>query len=82
LVKWLPDWCDLKPDGTFYRLSDLAMTNPIALKMAHPAELAQFVPLAFAVGRIFFLFRCKSKCHLGLGRFVPLRLRAIALNLA
>ena len=50
LVKWLPDWCDLKPDGTFYRLSDLAMTNPIALKMAHPAELAQFVPLAFGVG--------------------------------
>jgi hypothetical protein len=31
------------------------MTNPIALKMAHPAELAQFVPLAFAVGRIFFV---------------------------
>jgi hypothetical protein len=55
LVKWLPDWYDLKPDGTFYRLSDLAMTNPIALKMAHPAELAQFVPLAFAVGRIFFV---------------------------
>jgi hypothetical protein len=68
LVKWLPDWCDLKPDGTFYRLSDLAMTNPIALKMAHPAELAQLSHLLLRWDESFSL---QVKMPLGLREIRP-----------